>query len=242
MNETDLVPLEGADKESFYAGAFIGAEPGRLTCYFGYRPQTITEGLFCYALSVGFSEKHDGSSDRFIKLVRGALLWAHKPRSQSTQQYYAPNCQLVLPRGTQCYFSISSRSSQEDKNLTELAFGFVQSDLVELVNAYCKATDMTGHRVGRVTFSKSRDNKCDLTGVAIPREFPYLTFAEPNQNWAHISLFGFYSHLGFLLNNGRSSPLYAALLDAGAKVEWLERAREIPARTIGTQVMLHDPQ
>lgn len=241
MNEMNLIPLESVDKTGLRAGAFIGDNIGRLTCYFGYRPPTIQRDLFCYALSLGFREARDESYDYFVKLVNGALLWTHRPDPQVSQYYYAPGYQLVLPCGTQCHFSIGSRDSQEDRELTEMAFGFVKSDLDVLVDAYCKAMNITGYRVGRITFSKTGVNNCDLTGALIPREFPYVTFAEPRHKWSHVTLYGFYCHLAFLLKEGRSSLMYEPLVDAGAKTEWLERVRKIATETTGTQIVLHDP-
>jgi hypothetical protein len=50
----------------------------------------------------------------------------------------------------------------------------------------------------RVTFSKTRNNSCDLTGCLFPKDFPYLAFDQSQYAWSHVSLFGFYRLLGFL--------------------------------------------
>lgn len=234
-NELKLVSMDEINTENLKTGEFIGSSSENLTCYLGYRPQPMKINLFCYSLCVGLRDGDDTSS--YVKLENGALLWAYKPESTLRTYYHAPDFKLILPSGTQCTYSVISHCIEGDKKATEKAFGFIQEDLAELIRAYCIVAEIDGYKEGRIAFSKNRENNCDLTGAIIARNFPYITFAEANYIWSHVSLYGFYCHLAFLLHKGKRGKFYQLMVEAGAKEEWLARIKGIPEETNRNKVI-----
>jgi hypothetical protein len=81
-------------------------------------------------------------------------------------------------------------------------------------------------RLPRIAFSKTRENKCDLTGCLIPRNFPYIAFEQSEYDWSHVSLFGFYRLLSLLCSKNRKSAISCALQDDGIDESLLERLIE----------------
>lgn len=56
-----------------------------------------------------------------------------------------------------------------------------------------------------ITRSMKKDNFCDITGLWISAGFPYIAFNDNGYTFAHISLFGFYRHVGAMLSMGTST-------------------------------------
>ena len=57
-----------------------------------------------------------------------------------------------------------------------------------------------------ITRSMKNDKFCDITGIWIPPKFPYIAFNDSGYDFSHVSLFGFYRHIGALLSI-RHTPL-----------------------------------
>jgi hypothetical protein len=219
--ELGLISLENTNTENFHKGIIFCSEHGTFECIYGFRPIDMEADIFCYTPSVGFKSKNKDKDKCFIKLEFGAPTWTYNPNSSFMATYIANNLFTSLPTGASNYYGIFHKNRNLNKQATIAAFGFTFEELEEVIQAYSKAIDPAyfealrrhGFKEGRITFSKTRDNACDLTGNTIPREFPYITFEESKHNWSHISLIGFYSHLSLLMRNGSESPFYQIMLN-----------------------------
>lgn len=231
-----LIPLDETNTESIYIGTVLYSEHSNFQCLYGFRPPDTATDIFCYSPSVGFKSEYQDKEKYFIVLEFGALVWTYKLTFFSPTTYIANNLFALLPRGSDNNFGIFDKNRKLNKQATISAFGFTFAELEEIIQAYCKAFALYGYKEGRITFSNSRDNNCDLTGNVIPRQFPYITFAQSDYLWSHISFIGFYSHLSLLMQNGNESAFYQVMVDSGCSEELLERVIEIPCQVRSSRV------
>lgn len=137
---------------------------------------------------------------------------------------------LILPVSASTYYSVMEYGkTEEDKELTRSVFGLTYDELKELLSGYAKVLGFdNGYlQYPRLTRSNRADNFCDLTDLWIPKQFPYITFEESSNLYGHISLWGFYNHLGLLMNRQKNSSIYRALLKSGVSEKTLEYFFEI---------------
>lgn len=221
----DAVPLEVAIQEHLPRAAVLSTERGHLKCYFGYRPSTVADSETFYNIIVAHKHADSVEEGRLVSLTHGALQWEFDPFGGFTEHYYIPSIHLSFPRKTNPYFCVT-KGDEDDKELTELFFGLCFEDLQTLIEAYEEAAGHKNKGSARITCSL-KQNTCDLTGALIPREFPYLTFAGSEFIWSHISLSGFYAHVGFLMMLGAESPFYRRLLAVGCDTALIDRVRAL---------------
>lgn len=198
---------------------------GRAIRYLGYRSQGQPSTRPYYAVSVAARSPDGRDSHGFVKLSSGALRYSRFFRSDSHYRVLN-NRILTLPRGASNYFGvIDSDSREEDPGLTQDLFGGTIDELLTVATAFGKVCGRRHEYAGlpRVTFSNSRENKCEITGCLIPRQFPYIAFAQSQYEWGHVSLFGFYRLLGLTCSSDRDSPIHAALLAEGVDPNSLDR-------------------
>lgn len=124
------------------------------------------------------------------KVEKGGLL---VDRLVNPTQYRIRDEYLVkLPVGSSNYFGVTQRvSGEEEPTLIRAIFGATFSDLSKLITVFAQVVDDPGQRWAkfpRITFSKQRDNTCDLTDALIPQWFPYLAFTESAYFKVHVSL------------------------------------------------------
>ncbi len=240
MTNTDddlgLITLDKANTESLRKGTILRSEYGSFECMYGFRPRDMEADIFCYSPSVGFRSPRQGKYWCFIKLEFGALVWTYNPIDTLLGLSIASNLYTLLPRGPKNYYGIHDKNRNLNKQATISAFGFTFEELSEIIQAYCKTFRIYGYQEGRITFSKTNDNQCDLTGNTIPQGFPYITFAPSDCLWSHISFIGFYSHLSLLIKNGNESALYRSMIDSGCPEELLKRVIEIPSQVSANRV------
>lgn len=240
MIETDgdlgLIPYEEADTERFYRGTILYSETKThsITCIYGFRPPSQKNDVF-YHPSVGFRSEHKREQNYFVKLECGALTWSSGPPFTYSKTYVASKLFTSFPTGTKNYFGVFDENRSLNTEATVSAFGFTFEELTKVLEAYSDVFGLNKYIAGRITFSGTRDNYCDLTGNTIPSNFPYIKFSEP---WSHISLFGFYSHLSLLLKNDDKSVIYQVMIKSGCTEELLNRLIEIPFQHIQFQVCL----
>jgi hypothetical protein len=173
---------------------------GNTHCIVGYRTKDQPRDLPYYHPSVAARDRDGRSSYRFVELRKGTLAQSSFLRND---QYYRPinDRWLVLPSGADTYFGVISRRDRaEDELMTRQLFGGTAGDITAVAGAF---SHLIGRgyreivRLPRVTFSKTRNNECDISGCLIPKDFPYVAFEDSQYAWSHISLHGFYRLLSF---------------------------------------------
>lgn len=112
----------------------------------------------------------------------------------------------------------------EDKELTRKIFGLTCSELRKLLVVYANIFGIYNNytQYPRLTRSTRSYNFCDMTGLFIPKQFPYIAFDESSYEYSHVSLWGFYNHLGVLLHGREHSIIYREFIKAGIHKETLD--------------------
>lgn len=190
----------------------------RVHCILGYRSKDQPRDLPYYHPSVGARDRDGRSSYRFVELQRGTLA---KSGFLRDDQYYRPISDrwLMLPSGADSYFGVITESDRaEDVAFTRSLFGGTGAEITSVAAALAGLIGRGYHetvRLPRVTFSKTRENRCDFSGCLIPRDFPYVAFEDSQYAWSHVSLHGFYQLLSFLCSPRSSNPMRQGMLDSG---------------------------
>jgi hypothetical protein len=201
-------------------------QAGRVRCIIGYQDDDQPHDLAYYSPSVATREKDWRNSYNFVELSRGALQRSFFLRGESWYRIVEDRW-LILPSGADSYFGVISRADRaEDEELTRALFGGTREEIETVARAMAPIAGRGYHEtvdLPRVTFSKTRNNRCDITNGLIPREFPYLAFEGAQYDWSHVSLFGFYRILSFLCPSRADSPVWKALLDRGVEESLLHR-------------------
>lgn len=218
--------IRGADID--LSGSTVGTlaidVEGRVHCIIGYRSEDQPYDLPYYAPSVALRDKDGRNSHRFVGLAGGVvgLTWFFED-----DKYYRvlDDQWLALPRGSDPYFGVVLKGSRkEDLEHTRNLFGASRREIESVAVALAR---FSGRRTyveastPRVTFSRTQNNRCDLSGCLIPSNFPYIAFEGSQYDWGHVSLYGFYRLLAFMCPDQAHSPIYNALLDFGADEEAL---------------------
>lgn len=206
------------DLTSWHGGELVLDIAGNAHCYIGYTKSDQPFDLPYYSPCVALRDKGGRASYRFVELRRGML---RKSGFLRDDGYYRvlDDRWLLLPRGAESYFGVIERTSRgEDIELTRQVFGGTLEDIESVAMALSKTI---GRRQPRVTFSRTRNNSCDISGCLIPRNFPYLAFEDSQYDWSHVSLHAFYRILS-LLCPGRGSSVQHALIEEGASPETLK--------------------
>ena len=213
------------DLASWHGPELFADLGGNTHCILGYRTKDQPRGLPYYHPSVAARDRDGRSSYRFVELRKGTLARSGFLRDDV---YYRPITDrwLILPSGTDSYFGVISKDDRgEDQSMTCQLFGGTADDLTKVAGALSHLIGR-GHRdivrLPRITFSKSRNNQCDITGCLIPREFPYVAFEDSQYAWSHISFHGFYRLLSFLCSVKSANLLRNGMLDAGIAADLLD--------------------
>lgn len=221
--DAGLVLGHEIDLEGSHGGLLV-ERMGRVQCLVGYRPPGTTEGDLPYFAPAASLRYRDARQHRrFVFLTRGSLHVEDYFNKDAT--YRVRNDRWIrMPSGAISDFGVLDRGNrQTDIELTRQVFGATFQDLSQAASAWAAAFGYPSpFLVPRVTFSKTRDNDCELTGCLIPREFPYMAFERSQEMWGHVSLRGFYKLLSLACLGRTDSPTGRALLDAGLEREVLE--------------------
>ncbi len=206
---------------------------GQATFYLGYLgPRSEQPSL--HPLSIAARQKDVRRSHRFVHLLHGGLfmssfLW--------NTHYYKilPDRRLRLPSGANATYGVFHQESWKlDEGLTRQLFGATQAELDEFLTAFVGAVRVpvvqdAFEKTCCTTFSKTRDNSCDLTNQFIPKGFPYIRFGDTNVFGGHISLYGLYQQLALLCHYVRvgdeivGEGFFQLLVDHGGKPEAIVR-------------------
>lgn len=201
---------------------------GNTHCIVGYRTKDQPSDLPYYHPSVAARDRDGRSSYRFVELRRGTLARSGFLRDD---QHYRPIADrwLILPSGADSYFGVVKKCNrEEDEAATRELFGGTAADISAVASAFARLIGRGYHegvRLPRVTFSKTRQNQCDITGCLIPKDFPYVAFDESQYAWSHVSLHGFYRLLSFLCSRKSANPMRETILDAGVAADLLDSLR-----------------
>ncbi|UQZ83023.1 hypothetical protein SK3146_02183 [Paenibacillus konkukensis] len=191
--------------------------------------------LFCYMGIVGREEKGAhlngwpyylrGKSAKkskqlirgFYRLQAGCILLTNfldhelygKARFKRLENYI-----VSLPIASSCEFGIVKRINsehsfffEENKLMSRACFGLTYDELKQVVGIYAQRLGIFNDYVQypRITRSMKKDNFCDITGLWIPPQFPYITFNGDGYIYSHVSLYGFYRHVDVLLSMGSNT-------------------------------------
>ena len=156
----------------------------------------------------------------------------------NTVHYKYLDAHLSLPSGSKMDYGVvvpfvgnenEGKRYVENDQFTRRIFGMTYSELNNLIDGYAEVfnTGNSYNRYPRITKSGQRDNYCDLTNAWIPKGFPYITFAESDYDFSHVSLYGFYRYMQLLSSRSIRSPLSNALRNSGVHNDIIEILNEI---------------
>jgi hypothetical protein len=229
------------DLSKWHGGEIAIDEGGRVHCIVGYRREDQPRDLPYYSPCVALHDRDGKSSHRFVELYRGTLQRTFFLRAESWYRL-VDDYWLILPSGADSYFGVISRADRrENEPYTQAIFGGTFKEIEMVACALAPLAGRSYHEMldlPRLTFSKTRDNRCDICNCLIPRAFPYLAFESAQYNWSHVSLHGFYRLLSFLCPTRIDSPVWKALRESGISEDLLtkfvengdEIAQPLPAR------------
>jgi hypothetical protein len=197
---------------------------GRVFAYIGFRPAYTPKDLKFYAFEVGLRDKTSVASRDFVQIAQGAV-FLDEFLSERSNFFYLDQFILRLPSGAYCNYGVLERDSgKENGPLTRAVFGLGLNDLEQLAQAFFDVTHFKRpdwSNSPKITFSKTRDNSCDLTGFWIPRNFPYLSFVDSAYFGGHVSFQAFSQILRFSCGpaTAKGQPLrnlmYERMIGAG---------------------------
>lgn len=194
--------------------------------YLGYRMEDQRHDLACYDISVAVRDRVSRDSYHFLRLI-GETLTLDLFLPSREPYRILENRFVILPSGADSYFGVlETETRKEDVKLTRQLFGATRAELDGVAACFGELTGRINTEyisAGRVTFSRTRSNDCDLCGCLIPREFPYLAFTQSQYLWGHISLHGFYRSLAFLCSGPVEGPVRRHLVDSGVDPDLLKR-------------------
>lgn len=195
------------------------SQRGELFCYSGIYSRNDREVLF-QSWPYYLRGKHTTSSEKYMKgifrIKSGCiLLTGFVDHEFYNDSYYKQltNYIMRLPTVNNLFFGIEKRIEtgnswyfEENEELSRACFGLSYSELDYLVKLYAErlGTYNSYIQYPRITRSMKSDNFCDITGAWIPAGFPYIAFNESGYVYSHVSLFGFYRHVGALLSMGET--------------------------------------
>jgi hypothetical protein len=223
----EFVPGDQISLEDWREWNIAISEHGYVSVYLG----SLLEGSQLFAVSAAARSGIPRNEAQFVEVNRGCISIGDFFRG-STRYKVLQDCLVRWPRGSDAYFGVLNReSNEEDRTLTRQVFGATYRELNDFLDIFATVVDgyhSRSDRYPRTTFSKTRDNDCDLTGVWIPCKFPYIAFGPSEYFKGHVSLYGFYCLLAFLcdqhvqLNVTPGNRLYQELIAAGAEQELLD--------------------
>lgn len=202
---------------SHHTEALYISENGELFCYTGIYSRDAKEVSFHswpYYLRGKNAGKCKNVIKGFLRLKTGCILITDflDQELHSTRKFkQLKNYVVRLPTANSCYFGIEKRIEtanswyfEEDEELSRSCFGLTSQELEFIVQVYAQRLGVFNDYIQypRVTRSMKNDNFCDITGLWIPPQFPYVTFSESGCPYSHISLNGFYHHVNVMLSMG----------------------------------------
>ena len=244
-------PIKGKDVtiERKYGEEFFISERDEIYCYAGMLlkdDQNAIDSL--YTRPYYMNGKHstdEGVTDKilgFHRIVDGRIVLDNyvDNRWSADMMYKQLNAVIRYP-SAETYYGVLV-NHEEDKDLTSVVFGLTYDELSQLTECYAKALGAYSayRQYPRVTRSVRSANRCDITNAWIPAKFPYITFAESDCDFSHISLWGFYRYIQLLMNRSIQSPFGQLLVKLGADPALLEKVLKIGCNVYGVKMITWD--
>jgi hypothetical protein len=198
-------------------------ERGYAVCFISYSTGERSASPIHYDPCVGLRSREARSSSRFIRLNGGHLHWSTFLADEEWYEVLVDK-HVSFPSGANAYFGVVSNDDwHEDQILTRQVFGATSVEYQALADALGAVAGRKGWRYPSVTFSKSRENSCDLTEALIPRGFPYVAFEQSQYAWSHVSLGGIGAVLAFVFSRRDSLLRRQLLTQEGVTEELIDR-------------------
>lgn len=209
-------------------------------CYTGVLFNLEERSPNLYNNSWKLSGKH--STDRnisesikgFYRIINGCIIIDDYVDNRWNDAKYKLIDRIIrLPISAQTYYGVvESGTFKEDKELTRKVFGLTFHELQEILTGYAKIFGIYNdyRQYPRLTRSVTSDNFCDLTDLWIPKQFPYIAFKDSQYLYSHVSLWGFYTHLSLLMNQGKESIMYQEFLKIGISESTMDALLQINER------------
>lgn len=199
------------------------SQRGDVFCYLGIcsrNSDRISAKSWPYYLVGKHTQQCKKQIRGFFKIKNGCILLdKFVDHEYYNDKYYKQlkNYVVSLPSTNSCYFGIMKRveserswSFEENEELTRACFGLTFAELEYILKIYAERLGVS-HEYGqypRVTRSLRQNNFCDLTELWIPEGFPYIAFHQSSYDYSHVSLYGFYRHMGLLLSMDKASKIF----------------------------------
>lgn len=189
-----------------------------------------------FAYSPGVADRRDGgrSDYRFVSLKSGNLAFSSFLWDDHAYKILDDRV-LFLPSGANNYFGVIDKESrEEDEALTRRIFGVTLEELEDflpILNGVLEGRmddSYWARKHSRCTFSKTRDNECDLSNAWIPPNFPFIAFGDTSYFRGHLSFHGLFRFLAFTChrhsygNERRPFGFMKSLADAGASMDVMD--------------------
>ncbi|NYB73425.1 hypothetical protein HZF24_04645 [Sedimentibacter hydroxybenzoicus DSM 7310] len=196
------------------------SEHGELFCYSGIHSKDTGKVFFegwPYYLIGKHTKDCKEDIKGFFRIKDGCILLTgfvdHK--FYNKKMYKSLNNYIVrLPVANSCYFGIQERIEtsnslyfEENKELSQACFGLTYNELEYFIKIYAERLGIDNRytQFPKITRSMNKDNFCDITGIWIPPKFPYIAFNNSGYAFSHVSLYGFYRHIGAMISIGENT-------------------------------------
>lgn len=225
---------------SALSGGRIAVTPeGNHTAFLGYLSKNSSGDFSMYPLPRRDEiERHIRNT---VLELRGGGLFMNRFLSDNQAFRILEDRRVCLPHAADNYFGVLSDTGSLDEPLTREFFGATMQELEGFLTVFHAAVryPVAHFKPFRVTFSKTRDNDCDLTRAYIPQEFPFIACGDTQFFGGHVSLNGFYRHLNFLCeyhlvnNEVKGEGFFNLLVQHGAKPELIMQLCEAASLSCG---------
>ncbi len=126
-----------------------------------------------------------------------------KSAFNTSLKYKVIPASLHMPQPADTSFGVYSSNYKDlEDELTRKIFGLTYTELQKLIVCYNKTYNICSTSIYNnypsITRSIKNDNFCDISRYWIPSKFPYISFAESEYYYSHISLGGFYQTIKFI--------------------------------------------
>jgi hypothetical protein len=238
----ETVPVKAFDLLNEIGPPRIAISPhGRIVSFIGY--MRIEDADYphpdCRSTSLGARDMRESRAENegFVALCDGALSLDRFIKPDDEYRLFSNYLVAGMAKYGGCFGAVHAETQELHDELSRHLFGVTCGELAEFLTVFGAVVHLPPSqpeqvyrvyrtlRYPRITASDKRENTCDLTGVLIPEDFPFIAFGDTNFLFGHVSLQGFYRHLSFLCKApyGHPSNLYRSLVSAGASAIVLDR-------------------
>lgn len=133
-----------------------------------------------------------------IKYGRIYLDYGYKSIFKTEEKFKKLNYEIQLPSSNfETFYSVNENGVYGNQNddIVREAFGLTMNELDELISLWSQIVGMDCYyeKFPKLTKSIKCNNYCDITGLWIPKSFPYIKLDD--NLYTHVSLYGFYKYI-----------------------------------------------